>query len=67
MTSPVRRGLTLGTSGYFFSVNRGKRSICIDLPGTSRGRETFLRLAENADVVMENFTPGTMGRSRAWI
>ena len=47
-------------SGYFFSVNRGKRSICIDLRN-KQGRETFLRLAENADVVMENFTPGTMG------
>lgn len=46
-------------SAYFFSINRGKRSICIDLK-TERGREVFLRLVEKADVVMENFTPGTM-------
>ncbi|HEX9227242.1 MAG TPA: CoA transferase, partial [Arthrobacter sp.] len=45
-------------SGYFFSVNRGKRSICIDLRN-DQGKETFLRLVEKADVVMENFTPGT--------
>ncbi|HSP56106.1 MAG TPA: CaiB/BaiF CoA-transferase family protein [Dehalococcoidia bacterium] len=46
-------------STYFFSVNRGKRSICIDLRN-DQGKETFLHLAEKADVVMENFTPGTM-------
>lgn len=50
-----------GWSGYFFSVNRGKRSISIDLRGED-GRELFRRLAEKADVVMENFTPGTMER-----
>jgi CoA:oxalate CoA-transferase len=48
-------------SAYFFSVNRGKRSICIDLK-SERGRDLFLRLAETADVVAENFTPGTMDR-----
>ena len=48
-------------SAYFFSVNRGKRSICLDLKA-DEGRELFLRLAERADVVMENFTPGTMER-----
>lgn len=46
-------------SGYFFSVNRGKRSICLDLKSDA-GRDLFLRLVEKADVVMENFTPGTM-------
>lgn len=50
-----------GWSGYFFSINRGKRSMSIDLRGDS-GRELFMRLAENVDVVMENFTPGTMDR-----
>ncbi|MEO8458382.1 MAG: CaiB/BaiF CoA-transferase family protein [Chloroflexota bacterium] len=48
-------------SVYFFSVNRGKRSICLDLKSDA-GRELFLRLVEKADVVMENFTPGTMDR-----
>jgi CoA:oxalate CoA-transferase len=46
-------------SGYFFSINRGKRSICLDLKSDA-GREVFLRLVERADVVLENFTPGTM-------
>lgn len=46
-------------SGYFFSINRGKKSICLDLK-SGRGKALFLRLVERADVVMENFTPGTM-------
>jgi CoA:oxalate CoA-transferase len=46
-------------SGYFFSVNRGKKSICLNLK-RPEGKELFLRLADKADVVMENFTPGTM-------
>ncbi len=50
-----------GWSGYFFSINRGKRSIAIDLR-SEEGRNLFLRLVEEADVVMENFTPGTMAR-----
>ncbi|MGH2608969.1 MAG: CaiB/BaiF CoA transferase family protein [Tepidiformaceae bacterium] len=50
-----------GWSGYFFSINRGKRSIGIDL-ATDQGRDLFLRMVEKVDVVMENFTPGTMDR-----
>ena len=50
-----------GESCYFFSVNRGKRSLTLDLK-PERGREIFLRLVEKVDVVMENFTPGTMER-----
>ena len=50
-----------GESGYFFSVNRGKRSISIDLR-TDDGRELFLRLVREVDVVVENFTPGAMER-----
>jgi len=46
-------------STYFFSVNRGKKSICVDLK-KREGRDVFLRLVEKADVVMENYTPGTM-------
>jgi CoA:oxalate CoA-transferase len=48
-----------GESCYFLSVNRGKRSIAIDLKNEA-GRDLFLRLVERVDVVMENFTPGTM-------
>jgi len=50
-----------GESAYFFSINRGKRSIAIDLQ-SAEGRELFLRAVDCADVVMENFTPGTMDR-----
>jgi CoA:oxalate CoA-transferase len=48
-----------GESGYFFSINRGKKSISIDLT-KGEGKELFLRLVEQVDVVMENFTPGAM-------
>src|SRR3990170_24701 len=48
-----------GESSYFFSINRGKKSILLDLKKTE-GRDLFLRLVEKVDVVMENFTPGTM-------
>ena len=48
-----------GESGYFFSINRGKKSISIDLQ-QDEGKDLFLRLVERVDVVMENFTPGTM-------
>ncbi len=50
-----------GESGYFFSINRGKKSISIDLTH-DEGKELFLRLVEKVDVVMENFTPGSMDR-----
>src|SRR6266496_1916514 len=52
-TSPYQNGY----SGYFFSVNRGKRSIAIDLR-SGEGRDLFLRLVEKVDIVLENFTPG---------
>jgi CoA:oxalate CoA-transferase len=48
-----------GESSYFFSINRGKKSILIDFK-KPEGRELFKRLVAKADVVMENFTPGTM-------
>ncbi len=47
--------------GYFQSVNRGKRSLELDL--TDEGdRADFLELVEDADVVVENFRAGTMER-----
>src|SRR3972149_3134841 len=48
-----------GESGYFFSINRGKKSMSVDLT-KPEGKALFLRLVERVDVVMENFTPGTM-------
>ncbi|MFB9269534.1 CaiB/BaiF CoA transferase family protein [Bradyrhizobium erythrophlei] len=48
-----------GESAYFLSVNRNKRSCAIDLK-SSAGRDTVLALAGVADVVIENFRPGTL-------
>src|ERR1022692_4467205 len=45
-------------SAYFLAVNRNKRGIAVDLK-TTQGREIALRLADRADVVVENFRPGT--------
>src|SRR5919204_6994971 len=50
-----------GEAAYFLSVNRGKRSIAVDL-ARAEGVELVRRLAESADVVVENFRPGTAAR-----
>ncbi len=50
-----------GESAYFLSVNRGKKSVVLNLK-TDRGREDLDRLLDRADVVVENFRPGTLGR-----
>jgi crotonobetainyl-CoA:carnitine CoA-transferase CaiB-like acyl-CoA transferase len=47
--------------GYFQSVNRGKRSLAVDLK-RPEGRDLMLRLVPGADVVVENFRPGVMDR-----
>lgn len=46
-------------SVYFLSANRNKQSVCIDLKAP-KGRETLLALAAQADIVIENFRPGTL-------
>jgi CoA:oxalate CoA-transferase len=48
-----------GVSTYFASINRGKESIALDLKAEA-DRRIFERLLERADVVVENFRPGTM-------
>ncbi len=50
-----------GEATYFLGVNRNKRSVALDLK-TTDGRAAALRLAARADVVIENFPPGTMER-----
>lgn len=52
---------TQGVSTYFLAVNRGKRSIALDLKG-DEGKATVRALARVADVVIENFRPGVMDR-----
>lgn len=48
-------------SAVFHSLNRNKKSICLDLK-TEKERGYFLKLAETADVVIESFRPGVMKR-----
>lgn len=48
-----------GESAYFLSVNRNKRSCAIDLKSPA-GRDVVLALAGVADVVIDNFRPGTL-------
>ncbi|MDR3100878.1 MAG: CoA transferase [Paraburkholderia sp.] len=48
-----------GISTYYLSCNRNKRGLCIDLRD-SRGLDALKRLIDGADVVLENFKPGTM-------
>ena len=46
-------------SAYFLSINRNKRSITLNLK-SEEGKQVLWDLIESADVVLENFRPGTM-------
>ena len=50
-----------GWSASFLAINRNKRGLALDLRG-EEGKRVFGRLVERADVVVENFRPGTMDR-----
>jgi crotonobetainyl-CoA:carnitine CoA-transferase CaiB-like acyl-CoA transferase len=50
-----------GEAAYFLSVNRGKRSVALDL-ARPEGQEVVRRLVRSADVVVENFRAGTAER-----
>lgn len=50
-----------GESSLFRQVNRNKRSVALDLT-TKAGMETCIRLASEADVVIDNFRSGTLAR-----
>ena len=52
---PIRADLSF----YFGVVNRNKKSMTLDLK-QEKGREIFFRLAEKADVIIENFVPGVV-------
>ena len=53
------RNLMGSGAGFFPMFNRNKKSIALDLQ-TPEGKEAVLRLIATADVVSENFKPGTM-------
>lgn len=47
-----------GESAYYMNLNRNKKGVTLNLKGP--GRELFLKMIEKADVVVENYRPGTM-------
>ncbi len=49
----------MGMGASYCAANAGKKSLTLNLKN-KRGKEVFLRLIKNADVVLENFRPGTM-------
>lgn len=48
-----------GQSVYFTVYNRGKKSLCLDMR-SEEGKAIFTDLVKTADIVLENFRPGTM-------
>jgi len=48
-----------GLSTYFLSLNRGKKSITLNL-SSEQGKDMFLKLTKHVDVLVENFAPGKM-------
>lgn len=54
---PMKEGVPLG----FVSIGRGKKGLAIDL-NKPEGQELFRKLAAKVDVILENYTPGTMKR-----
>lgn len=52
---PFKNGFSL----YFMSVNRGKESVTLNLK-SDRGKDIFMELLKESDIIVENFRPGTM-------
>lgn len=50
-----------GESAYFLSVNRNKKSVVLDF-AAERDRDIFRRMVAQADVVVENYRPGTLAK-----
>ncbi|MEM0118505.1 MAG: CoA transferase [Conexivisphaerales archaeon] len=50
-----------GESAYFLSINRGKKSIVVDLT-KDQGKEIVKKLVQKSDVIVENFRPGTTSK-----
>lgn len=58
-----------GKSGYFMSINRGKKSVTLDLK-KAEDKEKLAELLKDADVMIDNFRPGVldrMGITEEWI
>lgn len=47
-----------GESSYYMNLNRNKKGVTLNLKG--RGKEIFLEMMKKADIVIENYRPGTM-------
>jgi len=47
-----------GESSYYMNLNRNKKGITLNLKG--QGKEIFLEMVKKADIVIENYRPGTM-------
>ncbi|SHJ86962.1 Crotonobetainyl-CoA:carnitine CoA-transferase CaiB [Roseomonas rosea] len=56
-----RDGKPTKDAGYFLAVNRGKRSVTVDM-SRPEGQEVIRRLAEGADIVLENFKAGALAK-----
>lgn len=56
-----QHGNPTAESGYYLSVNRGKRSVELDLTSPD-GQEVVRELAKRSDIVLENFKVGTLDR-----
>jgi glutathione S-transferase len=56
-----REGNATGESGYFLSVNRGKRSVAVDI-ATVEGQQLIRAMAQQCDVVIENFKVGALAK-----
>jgi crotonobetainyl-CoA:carnitine CoA-transferase CaiB-like acyl-CoA transferase len=54
------RGMPAGNSANFHFLNRNKRSVTIDLKGSSEGRDLFLRFVKGSDIVIDNFSYGAV-------
>ncbi len=50
-----------GVSGYFLQQNMGKKGLCLNMKD-ARGKALMTRLVESADVFIENYRPGALGR-----
>jgi crotonobetainyl-CoA:carnitine CoA-transferase CaiB-like acyl-CoA transferase len=57
----LRPGAGPDDSGYFLNFNRGKRSVALNLR-TDRGARLLRELVPHCDVVVENFSPGTLAK-----